>query len=229
VADRRRQGAAAARATLLLVLLSPLVFPAAASGQACVGRPVGGLAARALLAEIAVVRDSARSAGADAGGAFWANPGGFTAYSASYARRTVSGGDAHVAELQLLAELPSANFLPPGGGLCLTTGLAAAWHDSPDSSGEERTVALPAGFAAGMLVPLGPALRVYPYLNPRLVVTGSRGEAGGRARASFEGGLGFARRAIVGRVRLARIFGSADGTRPPFPELRAALELGIRF
>jgi hypothetical protein len=211
------------------MLLPPLAFPAAAFGQACVGRPIGGLAARALVAEIAAVRDSAGSVGADLGGAFSANPGGFTAYSASYARRAISGGDAHLAELQLLAELPSGALLPPGGGLCLTTGLAAAWHDSPDPAGQKRVIAFPAGIAAGLLVPMGPTFRVYPYLNPGVVVTGTSGESRGGARAAIEGGLGFARRAMIGRLRVARSFGSAHGSRPPFPRTRAALELGIRF
>lgn len=181
------------------------------------------------MAEIAALRDSAGSVGADLGGAVWSNPDGFTAYSAAYARRTISGGDAHVAELQLLAELPSGALLPPGGGLCLTTGLAAAWHDMPDPAGEKRVVAFPAGIAAGFLVPMGPTFRVYPYLNPRLVVTGPRRESRGGAHAAIEGGLGFARRALVGRLRVARSFGSADGARAPFPRTRAALELGIRF
>lgn len=218
-----------ARTALALALLSPLAFPAAASGQACVGRPIGGLAARALVAEIAAVRDGAGSVGADLGGALWANPGGFTAYSAAYARRTIAGGDAHVAELQLLAELPSGTLLPPGGGLCLTTGLAAAWHDSPDPSGDERAIAFPAGIAAGFVVPMGPTFRVYPYLNPRVLVPGAPGESRAAVRAAIEGGFGFARRALVGRLRVARSFGSPDDARPPFPRTRAALELGIRF
>lgn len=229
--------------SLTALLAALLVAPAPAHAQACVGRPIGGLVARALVSEVAHVRYEAAvgaadledgATGADVGGGYWANPAGFLAYSVGYARRLMPGTDADVARLGLVAELPTPGILPPGGGLCLTSGVSGSRYDPPDPADERRSVSVPIGIAAGVVVPAGPRTRFYPYVNPRLVLTDSRGgdrphAADPWSRAAVEAGVGFARAALVGRARVGVSAGGVGTARPPMADLRAGIEAGIRF
>lgn len=211
----------------ILVALAAAAAPAAA--QVCLGQPVGGLAARAVVGEVALVRYSGADGddGFDIGAAYWANPRGFIAYSAGYARRMLDGRDGHIARLRLAAELPQTAALPPGASTCLTAGVTGAWFDALEGGGEDDAVSFPVGAAVGFLVPLGPTARLHPYLHPQIVLGDTGGD--GSAAPSIEGGFGFASGALVGRARVVTSFGEAGADRAPLPDLRAGLELGIRF
>lgn len=215
-------------AALVFAVLSALSAATPAAAQVCLGRPVGGLAARAVVGEAALVRYSGAGGddGFDVGAAYWANPRGFIAYSAGYARRMLEGRDGHVARFGLAAELPQTGALPPGASTCFTAGVTGAWFDALEGGGEHDAVSFPIGAAVGFVVPLGPTARLHPYLHPRLVL-GDTGD--GAAAPSIEGGFGFASGPLVGRARVATSFDEAGAYRAPLPDLRAGLELGIRF
>lgn len=220
-----------------------LAIPTVTHAQACAGRGIGGLVGRATVADVAYVRYQEAvgaasveggASGTDVGAAYWANPGGFIAYSVAYARRLMPGTDSDVARLGLIAELPWRAILPPGGGICLTAGVSASWYDPADPADERRAISVPLGVAAGFVVPAGPTTRFYPYVHPRLVLTDHRGGEGGRpsdpaVRLGVESGLGFARGPLVGRARAGAALRPVGSARPPQPDLRVGVELGMRF
>lgn len=222
------------------VLAALLAIPGPAAAQACVGRPVGGLAAGAVVAEVAHARydaaagteDGAR--GSDVGAGFWANPRGFLAYSAGYTRRIMAGGDANLARLGIVAELPPSGILPPGGGFCLVSGVSGSWYEPVDPDDRRRTISVPLGIAAGLVIPAGSTTRLYPYLSPQLVLSSTGGGSYPRpadpsSGVGIESGVGFARAAVVGRGRVRVSVPRVGPSRPPFPDLGVGVELGIRF
>jgi hypothetical protein len=224
------------------LLACMLAMPAVTHAQACVGRPIGGLAGRAIVADVAHVRYEEAvgaadveggASGMDVGAAYWANPGGFIAYSIGYARRLMPGTDSDVARLGLVAELPPTRILPPGGGICLTSGISGSWYAPPDPADERRVISVPLGVAAGFVVPAGPTARFYPYVIPRLVLTDYRGgptqPSDPTIRPAVEAGLGFARGPLVGRARVGTALRGVGSARPPLPDLRIGVELGMRF
>lgn len=227
------------RSRWILAPLLLLLAPTPAGAQACLGRGIGGLAGHAVVGQAAYASYDLgdRADGADLGAALWGNPRGLVAYSAGYTRRFMngSGPDLDVAGAMLSAELPRIPLLPPGAGACVTVGGAGAWAADAPPGTELESYSLPLGLAVGLTVPAGPISRLYPYLHPRLVLARADGAAFGfdveeRYTAfALEGGLGFARGPLVGRVRI--LFGARpDGVGiSPLPDLLAGLEAGIRF
>jgi hypothetical protein len=227
------------RAGWIAASLMVLAGTAPVAGQVCLGRPIGGLAGHALVAQTAyAVYDlDERVQGADLGAEYWGNPRGFAAYSAGYTRRFMreGGPDLNIARARLVAELPRIPRLPPGAGACLTAGASGAWAEDAPRGANLTAYAFPLGVAVGMTVPAGATSRVYPYLHPRVAIARGDGEALGfdfseRYTALLvEAGMGYARGPLVGRLRLLlgrRPDGAGIG---PIPDLRAGIEAGIRF
>lgn len=221
------------------VLAALVLFAAPADAQACLGRPIGGLAGHAVLAQTAysAYHLEDRIDGADLGAVYWGNPRGFAAYSAGYTRRFMSGGgpDLDVLHALVAAELPRLAPLPPGSGACLTLSGSGTWIDDQPGGTDLAAYAVPVGLAVGLTVPAGRTSRVYPYLHPQILLARADGEAFGFEVSErytalvVEGGMGFARGPLVGRATIlvgARADGAGIG---PVPDLRAGIEAGIRF
>lgn len=226
--------------------LAALILAAAAplAAQSCLGRGVGGLAARAVVGEVARVEyRGAAGSGTDFGAGYWANPGGPLAYSVAYARRFLDGPDPHTARAELAFEVGSPGWLPPGGGACITGGLEGSVYDMPEHDESWRIVSLPVGLALGFVAPVTRTARIYPFVHPRITFTSSTRRHDpqhsldfGRllpvdplVRVVVDAGAGLARGPLVGRLRVGGTLRTVGEARPPIPNLRAALEIGIRF
>lgn len=225
------------RTAFLVLLLSLAAAPAGA--QVCIGRPIGGLAGHAAVAQAgyAAYDLDERLSGVDVGASYWGNPRGFIAYSAGFARRFMEGGggDLDLVRADASAELPALVRLPPGAGGCLTAGAAGAWIRDQLAGTDFSALSLPIGLGFGLTLPAGAEARLHPYLHPQLVFTTSDGEVIGfevterYTSVALEAGVGFARGPVVGRLRLLA------GDRPegaglgPIPDFRGGLEVGIRF
>lgn len=205
---------------------------------------MGGLAARAVLGEVARVehRGTAGS-GTDFGAGYWANPGGPLAYSVAYARRVLDGPDPHTARAELAFETGAPGWLPPGGGACITVGLEGSVYDVSEHDESWRIVSLPVGVAMGFVVPVTTGSRMYPFVHPRVSFTSTTRRhdpqdplgsprvvaAGPLVRVVVDAGAGIARGPLVGRLRVGGTLRSVGEARPPIPDFRVGLEMGIRF
>lgn len=232
---------------ILLLSLAALQLGDAAplAAQSCLGRGVGGLAARAVVAEAARVEyRGAAGSGADAGAGYWANPGGPIAYSVGYARRLLDGADPHIARGKIAFEFGAPPRLPPGAGVCITGGVQASLYDEHQHNQSWRIVSVPLGAALGLVIPVSRTTRIYPFIHPSVSLSfhdtrhygspetpGSDGElyTGPLPHMVLEVGAGFARGPVVGRLRFGGTHRPVDEAKPPIPDLRAALEMGIRF
>lgn len=216
-----------------------LIAPAPAAAQTCLGRAIGGVAGHAVVGQLAYAAYDLdqRVNGIDLGAAYWGNPGGFTAYSAGYNRRFMGDGgpDLDVANVRAVAELPRVRPLPPGAGACLTVGAAGARASAGIGGADLTAYAFPIGLAVGLTLPAGPTSRIYPYLHPQVVIARSDGEVFGFEFSErytalvVEGGMGFARGPLLGRLRILLGGRPDEAGIGPLPDLRAGVEAGIRF
>lgn len=249
---RRPIGIAVALAAVALS-----VAPAAA--QVCLGRGIGGLAARAVVAHAEAVRwDSHPVSGDDPTGTevgveYAGNPRAPIAYSVGAGRRILSGDlhDATVAAAELNLLLPQFPGVPQGAGLCATAGVHAAWGagdfaaSSPVDGAAEAELdlnshAIPIGLALGITLPLTPATRLYPFVAPAAIYTRypvvtrpplAAPYTNTRSAVVFgiRAGIGLARGRLIARALGSWTDQPDDAAITALPSRAVSLELGLRF